>query len=89
MKLALVAKNKLESIDCTCYKSTTDDVLASQWDRCNSIVLTWILNYVSDELYVGQVYSKLASKIWDNLKATYDKGDALVVFGLYKKKSIM
>ncbi|KAJ0493280.1 putative RNA-directed DNA polymerase [Helianthus annuus] len=85
MKLALMAKNKLGFIDGSCKRSTTDEVLASQWDRCNSIVLTWILNSVSDELYVGQVYSKLASEVWDDLKETYDKVDGSVVFGLFQK----
>ncbi|KAJ0843118.1 putative transcription factor interactor and regulator CCHC(Zn) family [Helianthus annuus] len=85
MKLALMAKNKLGFIDGSCKRSTTDDVLASLWDRCNSIVLTWILNSVSDELYVGQVYSKLASEVWDDLKETYDKVDGSVVFGLFQK----
>ncbi|KAJ0479698.1 putative transcription factor interactor and regulator CCHC(Zn) family [Helianthus annuus] len=85
MHLALMAKNKLGFIDESCKRSTTDDVLASQWDRCNSIVLTWILNSVSDELYVGQVYSKLASEVWDDLKETYNKIDGSVVFGLFQK----
>ncbi|XP_035832785.1 uncharacterized protein LOC110877381 [Helianthus annuus] len=85
MQLALMAKNKLGFIDGSCKKSTTDDVLASQWDRCNSIVLTWILNSVSDELYVGQVYSKLASEVWDDLKETYNKIDGSVVFDLFQK----
>ncbi|XP_071704792.1 uncharacterized protein [Rutidosis leptorrhynchoides] len=39
--LALGTKNKVGFIDGTCVKNTTDDVLARQWDRCNSVVLTW------------------------------------------------
>ncbi|XP_076901892.1 uncharacterized protein LOC143556468 [Bidens hawaiensis] len=60
MKLALQVKNKFGFINGKCLKPVNNEVLASQWDRCNSIVLTWILNSVSDELYVGQVYSELA-----------------------------
>ncbi|MFS7910247.1 putative transcription factor interactor and regulator CCHC(Zn) family [Helianthus anomalus] len=85
MKLALLAKNKLGFVDGNCLRSKTDDVLGKQWDRCNSIVLTWILNSISDELYVGQVYSELASEVWNDLKETYDKVDGSVVFGLYQK----
>ncbi|XP_035838860.1 uncharacterized protein LOC118486484 [Helianthus annuus] len=85
MKLALMAKNKLGFVDGTCAKSESNDTLARQWDRCNSVVLTWILNSVSDELYVGQVYSKLASEVWNDLKETYDKVDGSVVFRLYQK----
>ncbi|KAI3683195.1 hypothetical protein L1987_83695 [Smallanthus sonchifolius] len=63
IKLALEVKNKVGFIDGTCIKSTEDNILAKQWDRCNSVVITWILNSVSDELYLGQVYSKLASEV--------------------------
>ncbi|KAJ0753121.1 putative RNA-directed DNA polymerase [Helianthus annuus] len=85
MNLALQVKNKLGFIDGSCARSTTDEVLGKQWDRCNSIVLTWILNSVSEELYLGHVYSKLASVVWKELKETYDKVDGSVVFNLYQK----
>ncbi|KAK9074720.1 hypothetical protein SSX86_003038 [Deinandra increscens subsp. villosa] len=84
MKLALKVKNKYGFIDGTCVKPTDDDVLARQWDRCNSIVLTWLLNSVSEELYLGHVYSNLASSVWNELKDTYDKVDGSVVFDLYQ-----
>ncbi|KAJ0890287.1 putative RNA-directed DNA polymerase [Helianthus annuus] len=85
MKLALEAKNKFGFIDGKCKKSTEDDVLASQWDRCNSVVLTWLLNSVSEELFLGQVFSTLASEVWEDLKETYDKIDGSVVYDLFKK----
>lgn len=68
--LALRVKNKTSSIDGTCKKATHNDVLAKQWERCNSVVLAWILNSITEELYVGQVYSKLAVEVWQDLKET-------------------
>ncbi|KAJ0834089.1 putative retrotransposon gag domain, retrotransposon Copia-like protein [Helianthus annuus] len=85
MKLALEAKNKFGFIDGKCKKNTDDEVLSSQWDRCNSVVLSWLLNSVSEELYLGQVFSKLASDVWTDLKETYDKVDGSIVYDLYKK----
>ncbi|KAJ0717604.1 putative transcription factor interactor and regulator CCHC(Zn) family [Helianthus annuus] len=85
MQLALQVKNKWGFIDKTCVKSETNVVLSRQWDRCNSIVLTWILNSISEELYMGQVFSKLACDVWTNLKETYNKIDGSVVFDLYQK----
>ncbi|KAM0071790.1 putative transcription factor interactor and regulator CCHC(Zn) family [Helianthus debilis subsp. tardiflorus] len=85
MKLALEAKNKFGFIDGKCEKKTDDSVLSSQWDRCNSVVLSWLLNSVSEELYLGQVFSKLASEVWTDLKETYDKVDGSIVYDLYKK----
>ncbi|KAJ0435793.1 putative RNA-directed DNA polymerase [Helianthus annuus] len=85
MKLALEVKNKVGFINGSCVKPTNNEVLARQWDRCNSVVLSWILNSISEELYVGQVFSKLASEVWDDLKETYDKIDGSVVYNLYQK----
>ncbi|XP_076927031.1 uncharacterized protein LOC143590430 [Bidens hawaiensis] len=85
MLLALQVKNKTGFVDGTCVRSTTDDVLAKQWDRCNSVVLSWILNSISDELYLGKVFCKFAIDVWKDLKETYDKVDGSVVFGLYQK----
>jgi hypothetical protein len=75
MKLALQVKNKMGFIIGTCIRSEDDEVLVGQWDRCNSIVLTWILNSMSEELYMGQILSHLASDVWKELKETYDKVD--------------
>ncbi|KAM0007349.1 putative RNA-directed DNA polymerase [Helianthus debilis subsp. tardiflorus] len=85
MKLALEAKNKFGFVNGKCERSTGDLVLASQWDRCNSVVLTWLLNFVSEELFLGQVLSSLASEVWEDLKETYDKIDGSVVYDLFKK----
>ncbi|XP_071719562.1 uncharacterized protein [Rutidosis leptorrhynchoides] len=83
MTLALETKNKIGFIDETCLKSKDDYILAKQWDRCNSVVLSWILNSVSEELYLGQIFSKIASEVWTDLK--YDKVDGSVVFNLHQK----
>lgn len=85
MTLALQVKNKLGFIDGKCKRYNDNEVLAMQWDRCNSVVLTWILNSISEELYMGLVYSKLASDVWTELKETYDKIDESVIFNLYQK----
>ncbi|KAM0049721.1 putative RNA-directed DNA polymerase [Helianthus debilis subsp. tardiflorus] len=85
LTLALKVKNKYGFIDGSCEKSLIDEVLANQWERCNSVVLTWILNSVSEELFLGQVYSKLASEVWKDLKETYNKIDGSVVFDLYQR----
>ncbi|GJT77615.1 putative transcription factor interactor and regulator CCHC(Zn) family protein [Tanacetum coccineum] len=84
MKFALRNKSKLGFIDGTCKRKSDDHVLANQWDLCNSVVITWILNSVSAELYASQIYSKTAFDMWTNLKDTYRKVDGYVIFNLYK-----
>nr|GEV74174.1 reverse transcriptase domain-containing protein [Tanacetum cinerariifolium] len=85
MKIALKEKNKMGFIDGTYVKQETSVVLSQQWERCNAIILGWILGSLSQELYVGQVYSKIASKVWTKLKETYDKIDGSNIFNLMHK----
>ncbi|GJZ62009.1 ribonuclease H-like domain-containing protein [Tanacetum coccineum] len=73
MLLALEGKNKTGFIDGSCRRSNTDEVLGRQWDRVNAIVLGWILNSISEKLFLGNFFSKRAKHVWDELKETYDK----------------
>ncbi|XP_071735299.1 uncharacterized protein [Rutidosis leptorrhynchoides] len=38
-----------------------------------------------EELYLGQIFSKVASEVWDELKETYNKVDGSIVFNLHHK----
>ncbi|GJW27016.1 ribonuclease H-like domain-containing protein [Tanacetum coccineum] len=83
MLLALEGKNKSGFINGSCKRSNTDEVLGRQWDRVNAIVLGWILNSISDELFLSQIFSKRAKHVWEELKETYDKVDGSIIFGLH------
>jgi len=85
MVLALEIKNKLGFVDGSCDRPTDNPILAKQWDRCNSVVLSWILSSVTEELFLGQVFSKIVSHVWNELKETYDKVDGSVTFNLHQK----
>ncbi|GKD63471.1 putative LTR copia-type gag-polypeptide [Tanacetum coccineum] len=69
MKLALQARNKYSFVDGTCLRESyiTSDVLTTQWDSCNAIVLTWIMNYVSQDVYMGRVYYENVASVWKEL----------------------
>ncbi|GJX92140.1 ribonuclease H-like domain-containing protein [Tanacetum coccineum] len=66
------------------YKDDTNHALANQWDMCNYVVFTWILNSLSSDLYDGAIYAKTAFELWTDLKDTYDKVDGSAVFNLHK-----
>ncbi|GJT39788.1 ribonuclease H-like domain-containing protein [Tanacetum coccineum] len=81
MKLAISTRNKTGFLDGTCLKSAyaSSASLSNQWDRCNSIVLSWLLNSVSEDLFLGQIFSDNASDVWAELKETYDKLDGSII----------
>ncbi|GAV86990.1 UBN2_3 domain-containing protein [Cephalotus follicularis] len=73
MLIALRAKNKIGFIDGSCEKPDQNSPLLYQWERCNAIVLSWIMNTVSKELFIGIVYSTDALAVWKDLKERFDK----------------
>ncbi|GJY49528.1 ribonuclease H-like domain-containing protein [Tanacetum coccineum] len=52
MLLALEGRNKTGFIDGSCRRSNVDEVLGRQWDRVNAVVLGWILNFITEELFL-------------------------------------
>ncbi|GJU74442.1 ribonuclease H-like domain-containing protein [Tanacetum coccineum] len=84
MTNALQNKNKLGFINKSC-KKPSDKSLGNQWEICKSVVLTWILGAISQELYIGLIFSKDPTEIWDELKDTYDKVNGSVIFNLHHK----
>ncbi|GAV75745.1 LOW QUALITY PROTEIN: UBN2_3 domain-containing protein, partial [Cephalotus follicularis] len=84
MVIALKAKNKIGFIDGTCAKPNEDLPLFHQWERCNAIVLSWIMNTVSKELFIGIVYSTDAQFMWKDMKERFDKVNGLRIFSVHQ-----
>ncbi|GJT51520.1 ribonuclease H-like domain-containing protein [Tanacetum coccineum] len=59
--------------------------LLDQWDRCNVVVLNWILTSLSQDVYLGHVFSDNPAKVWNDLKETYDRVDGSIVFNMIQK----
>ncbi|GJZ51460.1 hypothetical protein Tco_0605975 [Tanacetum coccineum] len=76
--------NKLGFVDGTGKRDNKNLLLANQWDMCNSVAFTWILNSLSPYLFTGAMYAKAAFEMWNDLKETYDKVYGSVVFNLNK-----
>ncbi|GKC76459.1 hypothetical protein Tco_1127233, partial [Tanacetum coccineum] len=68
-------------INGTCMRSdyAASNLLVEQWDRCNVVVLSWILGSLSQDVYLGHVFFDNASVVWNELKDTYDRVDGSIV----------
>ena len=83
--IAIHTKNKRDFINGKIERPEDAGFLQEQWDRCNYVVLSWILGCVSQEVFMGQIFSKNAKNVWDELKETYDKQDASIIFNMHYK----
>ncbi|GAV66534.1 UBN2_3 domain-containing protein [Cephalotus follicularis] len=83
--IALRAKNNIGFIDGYCKKPTVGSPFLDQWERCNAIMLSRIMNIVSKELFSGIVYATNAQHVWKDLKEMFDKVNGSRIFSLHRE----
>lgn len=88
MLLALRAKNKLGYTTGSTRKPAADHPISHQWDRCNAIVLSWIMSSVSKEIFSGIIYCTEASNVWTDLKKRFDKVCGSRIYALHREISL-
>lgn len=89
LRIAFLANNKIDFLDGDFCKEDFEESLHPQWDHCNMIALSWILNTVSKELFTRIIFASSAALLWKDLKERYDKVDGLRVFFLHREIAIM
>nr|XP_016476159.1 PREDICTED: uncharacterized protein LOC107797748 [Nicotiana tabacum] len=62
-----------------------DVSLHELWDRCNAIVLEWIMNTVSPSLISTIIYASNAYKVWEDLRERFEKVNASRACYLHKE----
>ncbi|GAV73454.1 UBN2_3 domain-containing protein [Cephalotus follicularis] len=85
MMITLTAKNKLGFVDGSCRKPMEGSPILYQWERCNAIVLSWIMNTVSKEIFAGIIYSTDAFSVWKDLKERFNKVNGSRIYALHRK----
>ncbi|XP_028755810.1 uncharacterized protein LOC114715181 [Neltuma alba] len=85
MMIALRGKNKVGFIDGSCKKEEQDLKFFDHWERCNAVVLSWILGSVSKDLASSLVYFQDAHTAWADLKERFDKISGSRIFYLYQE----
>lgn len=84
ISMALTAKNKLYFVDGTYLHPKLDDLMYGVWNRCNIMVISWILNSVSREIADSLIYIPTASEIWIDLRDRFHQSNALRIFQIKK-----
>jgi hypothetical protein len=89
MSMALSAKNKLGFIDGSLQKPSADSPEAFAWGRCNNMVLSWILNSVSQEISSSIIYIESAQEMWNDIKERFSQSNGPRIFQLQKAISAL
>lgn len=85
MLIAICAKNKQAFINGKCPRPAATSNELPIWERCNAIVLSWIMNSFSKEIFSGFVYSTNATVVWNDLKERFDKINGSRIFSLHRE----
>ncbi|XP_074362173.1 uncharacterized protein LOC141702369 [Apium graveolens] len=71
MQIALSAKNKLVIVTGEFLAPNVKSVLFTQWRRVNDMIITWILNTVSEEISNSMNYLDSAQDVWNELSERF------------------
>ena len=83
--MALRAKRKLGFVDGSLpIPKEQNDI--SNWERCNDLVGSWILNSVSHEIHPCILYAETVAQIWTDLKDRFSQSNGPKIYQL--KQSI-
>ncbi|XP_071713661.1 uncharacterized protein [Rutidosis leptorrhynchoides] len=82
MMIALNAKNKLKFVTGEFKEPDKDSNIISLWERNNDMIISWILNTVTDEIcnslnFVNSIYN-----LWHELQEHYSQIDAHRIYQL-------
>lgn len=84
MQIALSAKKKLVLVNGDYPKPATSSHLQAQYDRVNDMVITWILNTVSDEISDGMHFVSSAEAVWKELHDKFSSVDGHKIYQILR-----
>ncbi|CAM8938199.1 unnamed protein product [Rhodiola kirilowii] len=89
MNRALGIKAKLGFIQGHFAKPMDDPYKLTRWERCNSVILTWIINSISDEIGASLVHSTSCIQAWMNLQKRFGGDNTMREYSISKEISLL
>lgn len=83
-EVSLTARNKLGLVKGTCKKPPAGSSLLSHWERCDSMVISWILHSVSKEISESILYCASAHEIRKELALRYGHSQGTRIYQMQK-----
>ncbi|GJU17601.1 cysteine-rich receptor-like protein kinase 8 [Tanacetum coccineum] len=82
MLIALSAKNKLKLINGEYDEPPIDSPLRAYWERANDMLISWILNTVSEQIGNHLTFVNSACALWSELQEHYSQLDGHRIYQL-------
>ncbi|KAF8397472.1 hypothetical protein HHK36_016389 [Tetracentron sinense] len=82
MRMALNAKNKLGFVDGSLKKPAPGSSELQTWERCNDMVLSWILNAIDKTLTNSIIYGGTPRNVWLDLEERFSQSNNPRIFHL-------
>ena len=79
MKVALPSKNKLQFVDRRIKTPSKTKSVQNGWERCNTMVLYWMLNSISSSIARSIMWIDVAADAWNDLELCFPQSDSLRV----------
>ena len=74
MKRVLLSKNKHKFVDRSILVPQFGSSLHKFWERCNLMVISWIMKTVNTQIAQSIVYIENARELWKDLRERFSKG---------------
>ncbi|XP_059285075.1 uncharacterized protein LOC132038421 [Lycium ferocissimum] len=81
----LSVKNKAGFINEKSKKPEPDSETFAQWEKCDDMVTSWMLNSLSPELMDKLQYMNNAKELWEELEDRYDQTTGAKLYQLQKE----
>jgi len=82
VRIALRTKGKFGFIDGSCKKPTENSSQFSQWIRCDSTILSWMLNSMIPELAEAFLYVDSNRELWLQLTERFGESNSPLLYQL-------
>lgn len=84
LKIVLSAKIKLGIVDGSYVIPSETSVLYNQWMRVNDMIISWIMNTVSDEISDNMKFVDSAASVWNELNERFSGINGHRIFEIQK-----
>ena len=87
MVLALTAKKKIGFVNGKIAKPDIDSLLYEDWESCNTMVLSWLINSMHVDVSSSIMYCETAKEMWPKLQHVFSQGNGPKIYNMQQEIS--